>query len=98
MGILVRGIWQEATPGFASTYSYLKHHRIKRTAINNWVTRDGAAGPTGSAGFKAESGRYHLYYSPSCPFAQRTQIILKLKGLEKHVSTSLCGAFDYCAM
>ncbi|MEM6492216.1 MAG: glutathione S-transferase family protein, partial [Pseudomonadota bacterium] len=31
------------------------------SSFRHWVTVDGAAGPTGEAGFKAEAGRYHLY-------------------------------------
>lgn len=40
----------------------------------------------GSSGFKAEQGRYHLYVSFGCPWACRTLIVRKLKGLE-HVIT-----------
>lgn len=95
MGLLKNGIWQEDTPGFFSTSSYMKHHGIPSTPINNWVTKDGSAGPTGNSGFKAESGRYHLYYSPGCPFAHRASIILKLKKLESHISSSICSPYMY---
>ena len=40
------------------------------------VTRDG------SSGFKAEAGRYYLVTAPSCPWAHRTVLMRKLKGLE----------------
>src|ERR1700709_127627 len=36
-----------------------------------------------SSPFPAASGRYHLYISLACPWAFRTLIVLKLKGLEK---------------
>ncbi len=42
------------------------------TQFRNWVTADGAPGPTGEGGFKAEPGRYHLYVSLACPWAHRT--------------------------
>ena len=42
----------------------------------------------GSSGYKAESGRYHLYFSWACPFAHRALIARKLKGLEEVVSAS----------
>ncbi|MGH3391755.1 MAG: glutathione S-transferase family protein [Actinomadura sp.] len=42
----------------------------------------------GSSGFRAEPGRYHLYISWGCPWAQRTAIVRKLKGLEDVVSLS----------
>ncbi|MFG1704444.1 glutathione S-transferase C-terminal domain-containing protein [Nonomuraea sp. M3C6] len=42
----------------------------------------------GSSGFRAEPGRYHLYIAWVCPWAQRTAIVRKLKGLEEVVSLS----------
>lgn len=65
--------------------------RFVRSAaqFRNWVTEDGAAGPTGRAGFKAEVGRYHLYVSHACPWANRTLIFRKLKGLEEFISLSV---------
>lgn len=52
------------------------------SAFRNWVTPDGAPGPTGSGGFRAEAGRYHLYVAYICPWASRTLMARKLKGLE----------------
>ena len=43
----------------------------------------------GSSGFKAESGRYHLYVSLACPWAHRTLIVRKLKGLEDVISVDV---------
>ncbi len=57
--------------------------------FRNWVTVDGAAGPSGRGGFKAESGRYHLYISHACPWAHRTMIFRRLKRLEDHISVSV---------
>jgi putative glutathione S-transferase len=42
----------------------------------------------GSSGYRAEPGRYHLYIALGCPWAQRTAIVRKLKGLEDVVSLS----------
>jgi glutathione S-transferase/putative glutathione S-transferase len=42
----------------------------------------------GSSGWQAEPGRYHLYIAWSCPWAQRTAIVRKLKALEDIVSLS----------
>lgn len=39
--------------------------------------------------FQPESGRYHLYVSYACPWASRTLIYRKLKGLEDHISVSI---------
>ena len=56
--------------------------------FRNWVTADGAPGPSGEGGFPAASGRYHLYVSWACPWAHRTLIFRALKGLEPHVGVS----------
>lgn len=57
--------------------------------FRNWITPTGDAGPTGSAGFKAETGRYHLYVAYICPWASRTLMVRKLKKLEGVVSVSI---------
>ena len=54
----------------------------KSSSFRNWITPDGSAGPTGEAGFKAEPGRYRLYVALICPWASRTLMARKLKGLE----------------
>ena len=59
------------------------------SSFRNWVTPDGAAGPTGEAGFTAEVDRYHLYVALICPWASRTLIARKLKGLEDVISLSI---------
>jgi putative glutathione S-transferase len=46
----------------------------KDSAFRNWVTADGASGRSGSGGFAAAAGRYHLYVSLACPWAHRTLI------------------------
>lgn len=53
----------------------------------NWITRDG------SSGFPAESGRYHLYVSYACPWAHRSLIMRKLKGLEDVISVDVVDYF-----
>lgn len=52
------------------------------SSFRNWITPDGSAGPTGEGGFAAEPGRYRLYVALICPWASRTLIARKLKGLE----------------
>lgn len=59
------------------------------SGFRNWITPDGAPGPTGEGGFAAEAGRYHLYVALICPWASRTLIARKLKGLEGAVSLSI---------
>jgi putative glutathione S-transferase len=60
-----------------------------QSGFRNWVTADGSAGPSGSGGFKAEAGRYHLYVALACPWAHRTLIFRKLKRLEDLISVSI---------
>lgn len=59
--------------------------RFKRnpTTFRNWIKADG------SSQFKPESGRYHLYISFACPWAHRTLIMRKLKGLEEAITLSI---------
>ena len=86
MGLLVDGVWHDKWTATAPADG-----RFERSAaqFRNWVTADGASGPTGRGGFKAESGRYHLYVSHACPWAHRTVIFRALKKLEPHVSLSV---------
>jgi putative glutathione S-transferase len=57
--------------------------------FRNWITPDGSPGPSGIGGFVAERDRYHLYVSLACPWAHRTLIFRKLKGLESMISISI---------
>jgi putative glutathione S-transferase len=60
-----------------------------QTSFRNWVTADGAPGPTGTGGFAAEAGRYHLYVSHACPWAHRTMIFRRLKDLDGLIDVSV---------
>lgn len=86
MGLLVDGTWHDVWYDTESTGG-----RFERSAarFRNWITPDGKPGPSGTGGFAAETGRYHLYVSLACPWAHRTLIFRKLKGLEDHISVSV---------
>ncbi|WP_100641362.1 glutathione S-transferase family protein [Marinobacter salexigens] len=86
MGLLVDGKWQDKWYDTSKTGGKFEREAAR---FRNWVTADGSAGPAGEGGFRAESGRYHLYVSLACPWAHRTLIFRKLKGLEKHISVSV---------
>lgn len=86
MGLLVKGLWKDQWYNTSETGG---HFVRKDAQFRNWVTPDGAPGPTGSGGFKAESGRYHLYVSYACPWAHRTLIFRLLKGLEDYIPVSV---------
>jgi len=61
--------------------------------FRNWITPDGSAGTTGTAGFAAETDRYHLYVALICPWASRTLMARKLKNLENIISVSVVEPF-----
>ncbi len=92
MGLLVDGVWHE--DWYDTEKSGGRFERFEST-FRNWVTADGEAGPRGRGGFKAEAGRYHLYVADSCPWAHRTLIYRKLKGLEDIVSISIADAVKH---
>lgn len=87
MGLLVKGQWQDQ-------WYETDEGEFKRedSAFRNWITADGTAGPTGKAGFAAESGRYHLFVSLACPWAHRTLIFRQLKGLTAHIGVTVVAA------
>jgi putative glutathione S-transferase len=86
MGLLVDGKWHDQWYDTASTGGRF----IRSDAqFRNWITADGNPGPTGAGGFRAEAGRYHLYVSLACPWANRTLIMRALKGLEGMISVSV---------
>jgi len=101
MGVLIDGVWQEqeAAPpkadgskGDAAKGDAPRttgHFERAETAFRNWVTPDGKPGPTGSDGFSAAAGRYHLYVSLACPWEHRTLIMRALKGLEQTIPVSV---------
>ncbi|MBZ8179031.1 glutathione S-transferase family protein [Oscillatoria salina] len=82
-GMMIDGEWR--TEGYEKD----EKGRFKRnpTTFRNWVTADG------SSGFKAESGRYHLYVSFACPWAHRTLIMRQLKGLTEAISLSVVDPY-----
>ncbi len=83
LGMLVDGEW--TTRGIPKD----KDGRFVRseTTFRERVTADG------SSGFPAEKGRYHLYVAAACPWAHRTVLLRKLKGLEEVISLSIVDPF-----
>ena len=85
MGLLVDGVWQDDVPRTNKDGHFVR----PATQFRKWVTADGSPGASGKGDFKAASGRYHLYVALSCPWAHRTIIFRKLKGLENAISMSI---------
>jgi len=80
MGKLIDGVWQDVWYDTKKTEGRF----VRRDSqFRNWVTADG------SSGFAAEPGRYHLYVSLACPWAHRTLIFRRLKGLESVIPVSV---------
>jgi putative glutathione S-transferase len=81
MGMLIDGEWVVDD----SEYRNAESGTFVRPSSNfrNTVTRDG------TSDFEAEEGRYHLFLAPNCPWAHRTQIVRRIKGLEKVITISL---------
>src|SRR5256886_4731357 len=77
MGMLIEGKWTERRPAEVAGRFVRPESQFR-----NFITADG------SSGFRAEPGRYHLYIAYNCPWAHRTLIFRKLKGLESMISIS----------
>ncbi len=86
MGQLIDGVWHDT---WYDTKSSGGKFQRSASAFRNWLTADGAPGPSGEGGFAAEKDRYHLYVSLACPWAHRTLIFRKLKGLEPFIPVSV---------
>jgi len=56
-------------------------------AFREWISNDG------STPYPAEADRYHLYVSLACPWASRTIIFRKLKGLEDTIGMTIVDPF-----
>jgi len=86
MGLLIDGVWHDQWYDTKATGGRFER---QPSQFRNWVTADGGAGPSGSGGFPAAPGRYHLYVCLACPWAHRTLIFRKLKTLEDVISVSV---------
>lgn len=86
MGQLIDGKWHDTWYDTASTGGQFVR---TTTTFRNWITADGNPGPSGTGGFAAQAGRYHLYVSLACPWAHRTLIFRALKGLQGLIDISV---------
>jgi|SRR5690625_1854674 len=86
MGLLVEGKWRDE---WYDTASHGGRFVRESAGFRNWVTVDGAAGPSGEGGFKAEPGRYHFYIAWPCPWCHRVALYRALFGLEEVIGLSV---------
>jgi putative glutathione S-transferase len=68
---------------FPSEQSDSGEFQRQEDAFRSWISSDE------SSGFPAAAGRYHLYVSLACPWASRTVICRKLKGLEQAIGMTV---------
>lgn len=80
MGKLIDGKWTET--GYETEKHGGKYVREEST-FRDWVRADG------STPFTPDKRRYHLYVSNACPWAHRTVIFRRLKGLDDAISISV---------
>lgn len=85
MGLLINGQWHHQWDEAQAKGDVIRNE----SQFRNWITSNGEPGPSGKGGFKAESGRYHLYVSYACPWAHRTLLFRVLKKLESHITISV---------
>lgn len=85
MGLLVDGVWHDTWYDTKSSGGKFERSQAK---FRNWITADGSTGPSGTGGFKAEIGRYHMYVSDACPWAHRALIFRQIKDLSDHITLS----------
>jgi glutathionyl-hydroquinone reductase len=71
------------TAQFAAETSSAGEFERQEDAFREWITDDG------STPYPAVAGRYHLYVSLACPWASRTVILRKLKGLEEAIGLTV---------
>ncbi len=84
MGLLIEGKWVDQ---WYDTKETRGRYVRKDSAFRDWVRADG------STPFAPEAGRYHLYVSLACPWAHRTLIFRKLKGLDEAISLSIVDPY-----
>ena len=70
-------------PQFPSEQSDSGEFQRQEDAFREWISSDG------STSYPAVAGRYHLYVSLACPWASRTVIFRKLKGLEDAIGMTV---------
>ena len=84
MGLLVEGQWQDQ---WYDTASHGGRFVRESAGFRDWVE------PSADARFPAAAGRYQLYVSLACPWAHRTLILRKLKGLETAIGVAIVDPY-----
>ena len=83
LGMMIDGNWQSTRANEDNGGRFVR----PSTTFRNWIRADG------STEFQPEAGRYHLYVSYARPWAHRTLLLRKLKGLEDAIGISVVDPF-----
>lgn len=84
MGLLIDGKWHDQWYDTEKTGGrFVRNESVFRRQVSAAATSQ----------FAAEFGGYHLYVSLACPWASRTVICRKLKGLEPAISLSVVDPY-----
>jgi glutathionyl-hydroquinone reductase len=81
MAILINGVWHDELDYLSGDES--GHFQRQESRFRHWIE------PDPLARFPAQAGRYRLYASLACPWAHRTLIVRKLKGLESSIPVTV---------
>ncbi|MCR9142843.1 MAG: glutathione S-transferase family protein [bacterium] len=83
LGMMIDGEWRSTRSNEDKGGRFVR----PSTTFRDWIRADG------SSDFAPEAGRYHLYVSYACPWAHRTLILRKLKGLEDAIGVSVVDPY-----
>jgi glutathionyl-hydroquinone reductase len=79
MGQLIEGVWKRGWYDPDARGAFKRPKTLFRERLSN----------DGSTRFRVELGRYHLYVSYACPWAQRTLVTRSLRGLEDAIPVTV---------
>lgn len=85
MGLLIDGQWRDQWYENSSAGAFQR----EEAKLRQWVGATNENPTKASVAFSAQAGRYHLYVALACPWAHRTLIMRKLKGLERLIDVSI---------
>jgi putative glutathione S-transferase len=82
MGLLIDGQWHDQWYDTDKTGGRFEREEAK---FRNWID------PADGSPFPPQAGRYRLYVSYACPWAHRTLIMRRLKGLDDVIAVTVVG-------